>query len=205
MGEAAMMNDRMRTAYDTIAAEFAARHGAMVPVLAALAEAFLGHLPPNPTILEAGCGAGRDMAWFEARGAAVTGIDLSPGMLAVARPLVEGSLLEMDLTRIDLPDTSFDGVWCNAALLHIPKADAPTVLAQFRRVLRPGGIAMVSLQGGDGEGWESNVYTGVERFFARYTATEAEALLAENGFDVLSLEEHRSSVTWLHAINRLRT
>jgi SAM-dependent methyltransferase len=140
-----MVSDRMKSAYDTIASQYAERYQVMPSVLADLCQTLLNRLPPAPSILDAGCGAGRDMVWFEAHGCNVTGIDLSPGMLERARQILSGPLLEMDLTAIDLPIGSFDGIWCNAALLHIPKKTAPDVLRQFSTVLKPGGTLVLGV------------------------------------------------------------
>lgn len=198
-----MVTPRMKNAYDQLAAQYAVRYATMPPVLVALGTNLLGQLPSTPAILDAGCGTGRDMAWFEGQGAQVTGIDLSPGMLAQARAHVTGPLLEMDMGSLSLPDAAFDAVWCMAALLHIPKAAAPKVLAEFRRVLKRDGRVVLSLQEGDTEGWEPKGYADVERFFARYQADEIGKLLVRAGFGIVSQARHQSSgPTWLHLVAR---
>ncbi len=130
-GEAEMVSSRMKRAYDAIATQYAERYSTMPAELAELGTELLDRLPETPTILDAGCGSGRDMAWFER----VTGIDLSTGMLDQARQHVAGPLLEMDMTSLSLPDDAFNAVWCMAALLHVPRSAAPDVVARFRRVL----------------------------------------------------------------------
>ena len=77
------------------------------------------------------------------------------------------------------------GIWCSASLLHLPKRDAPHVLAEMRRIVRPGGPLFLVMQEGDGEAWEHGAYGApVERFFARYRRSEIEALLNTAGFRV---------------------
>lgn len=182
---------RVRAAYDRIAPDFAARNAGMPAeysdVLGPRLLRAAGRLaaPAPVRVLDVGCGAGRDMAWLEAQGASVVGVDLSAGMLAQARPRARGPLLQMDMRRLAFASGLFHAVWCSASLLHLPKADAPFALAEMRRVLVPGGVLMVALHAGEGEGWEPSAYAGpVERFFARYTLEEAEALLASTGFAV---------------------
>ncbi|MDQ3703491.1 MAG: methyltransferase domain-containing protein [Chloroflexota bacterium] len=138
------------------------------------------------TLLEAGCGHGRDMAWLEAAGAAVVGIDLSAGMLAQARARASGSLIQADLRCLPLASGHFHGAWCSASLLHLPKVDAPSALAELRRSLVLGGALLLSLQEGTVEIWERGAYgdPDAERFFARYGPDEVEALLARAGFVV---------------------
>jgi len=61
------------------------------------------------------------MAWFESQGLTVTGIDLSTGVLAYARGQVRGNLLAMNMTHLGFRTAHFDGAWCCASLLHVPK------------------------------------------------------------------------------------
>jgi SAM-dependent methyltransferase len=173
----------------------------MTPPLERLAINFLKTLPDNPVILDAGCGAGRDMAWFEAKGCHVTGIDLSPGMLAEARTRVTGSLIEMDLQDLRLDDQAFDGIWCNAALLHVPKAHVPSVLASFRDALKPGGVLALGLKQGNSEGWKSGDYPDIERYFSLFQEEEIGQLLIDAGCRVESMVTHPGkNVTWIHVI-----
>jgi SAM-dependent methyltransferase len=193
----------MKRTYDQIADQYAERYSVMPEILQELGTTLLDHLPDKPTMLDAGCGNGRDMAWFESQGARVTGIDLSAGMLAQARPHVAGHLLEMDMASLSLPDSAFDAVWCMAALLHIPKSSVPDVLSEFRRVLNPNGVLVLGLQEGTSEAWEAGGYESVERYFARYLPADVEGFLTSAGFDMVSLNRHRSSArVWLHVIAR---
>lgn len=176
---------RVAAAYDRYAPEYAAINAAMPPQLAALAERFLNRLGPGARVLDLGCGAGRDMAWMEARGARVIGADLSAGMLMEAHSVAHGPLAQMDMCRLALAAGSFDGVWCSASLLHVPKAQAPAALAETRRVLVPGGTLYLGVQEGEGEMWERMPDGTVERFFARYGMDEAAELLSRAGFSVI--------------------
>lgn len=187
--KAGTVGDRMRRAYDAIAPLYAAHNAAMPEALVALGHrvlALAGATDAAPRVLDVGCGTGRDMAWFEARGAKVTGVDLSGGMLAAARTIVRGGLARMDMRTMALAEGRFDVVWSIAALHHLPKAEAPTVLAEMRRVLGPNGILAMSVKEGTGEGWEPSPYDpAVERFFARSTVDEAHAALVRAGFAVV--------------------
>jgi SAM-dependent methyltransferase len=178
----------MQTAYDQIAERYATVNADMPPETLAAAERFLGLVESNARILDLGCGPGRDMAWFEAQGAVVVGVDLSPGMLAQARLQACGPLVQMDMRRLAFQTGTFRGIWCNAALLHLPKRETPAALAQMRRVLAPGGALSLSIQEGAEEIWERDPYCGVvERFFARYSEAEMLALLEDIGF---TIQEH---------------
>ena len=178
----------MQAAYDRIAARYAAVNTDMPPETLAAAEHFLGLVESNARILDLGCGPGRDMAWFDTHGAAVAGVDLSVGMLAQARLRACGLLAQMDMRHLAFQTGIFQGIWCNAALLHLPKREAPAALAEIHRVLTPGGMLSLSIQEGAEEVWERDPYCGiVERFFARYGGAEMLALLEGSGFAV---QEH---------------
>jgi glycosyltransferase involved in cell wall biosynthesis/ubiquinone/menaquinone biosynthesis C-methylase UbiE len=98
-------------------------------------------------VLEIGGGLGTDLAQFAKHGAHVTDIDLSSGHLALAQENfrlrgLEGRFIHQDAERLPFDDNSFDLVYSNGVLHHTPNTTA--VVAEIRRVLRPGGkvIAM---------------------------------------------------------------
>ena len=177
---------RIRSAYDQIAPHYAARNSEMRDGLINLAAQFLELSGSGTRLLDLGCGAGRDMAWFESQGATVTGADISTGMLAHARQLVRGPLVQADMLMLPFPPAQFSGVWCMAALLHLPKAEAPAALTEMKRILTPGGALALGLHEGEGETWEINPYhVPAERFFSRYKLDEVEEILTRTGFRVL--------------------
>ncbi len=193
------LNRRMQEAYDRTASEYTARYGEVAPAVVERGMQFLSLLEPVARILDVGCGPGQYMAWLEAHGKEVVGIDLSFGMLEQARARVSGALLQMDMRRLAFPDRSFGGVLCIASLLHLPKEEAPLALREMWRVLTPGGVLLLSIGEGEGEGWEVHRYFGtVQRFFARYSQGEAERALADAGFVVLERGRNQSPLrTWL--------
>ncbi|MEW6582536.1 MAG: methyltransferase domain-containing protein [Actinomycetota bacterium] len=92
-------------------------------------------------VLDVGCGTGRVATLAARRGARVTGVDLSPAMLAVARgvPDLAGACLEvMDAQDLRLPDGAFDATVASFSLMFCP--DPGRAAAEVRRVLRPGGV-----------------------------------------------------------------
>jgi SAM-dependent methyltransferase len=94
-------------------------------------------LPPGD-VLDAACGTGRYSAVLAGRGHRVVGVDSSPGMLARARERVPGGDFRLgDLARLPVADDAADLVVCGLALTHV--SDLGPVLAEFARVLRPGG------------------------------------------------------------------
>ncbi|WP_392675663.1 class I SAM-dependent methyltransferase [Streptomyces sp. LN785] len=98
---------------------------------------------PAGTALDAACGTGRHTAYLQELGHHVIGVDASPDMLNQARKRLPGvEFHEADLHRLPLPDNAVDTVVCALALTHVP--DLAPVLAEFARVLRPGGDLVIS-------------------------------------------------------------
>ena len=93
---------------------------------------------PRGIALDAACGTGRHTAYLASLGHTVIGVDSSAAMLERARERVPGGEFhEADLHDLPLPDDHVDLVLCALALMHVP--DLEPVLAEFVRVLRPGG------------------------------------------------------------------
>ncbi|HEY3191035.1 MAG TPA: class I SAM-dependent methyltransferase [Solirubrobacteraceae bacterium] len=198
------MSDPTRTAYDAFAPAYAQRHAAMIPALVAAADRFLSLLGGAGPVLDLGCGPGRDAAYFAERKLSVVGADFSDGMLALARERARVPLVQCDLRAVPFRDGAFGGVWCDAALLHVPKADVPRALTGVRRVLEHGGALCVLVQQGEGEGVEPLPgRPEIRRFFARYRAREVRRLLADAGFESIAVEvEPAETRVWLHCFAR---
>jgi ubiquinone/menaquinone biosynthesis C-methylase UbiE len=191
-----------QSAYDQIVLEFAKRnHASLDGNLLALAQKLIQHVGQNGHIIEIGCGTGRDMAYFESQGIAVTGLDLSAGMLAYARQQVRGGLAVMNMCHLGFRDAHFEGAWSCASLLHVPKQEAPTALQDIQRVLKPGGMLILSIQEGNTESWEEGYVSGIKRFFARYQADEMKSMLSNNRFSVRDVgSSHGNNRDWLSFI-----
>jgi ubiquinone/menaquinone biosynthesis C-methylase UbiE len=97
-------------------------------------------------VLDVGCGQGIDVANYAMAGARVTGLDLTPRHVELARAHLEAlgleaEIVEGDAERLPFADERFDRVSSNGVLHHTP--DMPAALRELRRVLRPGGEARV--------------------------------------------------------------
>lgn len=102
---------------------------------------------PGP-VLDVGCGPGHVTAFLAAAGADAAGVDLSPGMVAVARQRCPGLRFEVaDMRALTARDLG--GIVCFYSLIHIPPAEWAAVLRGFREALRPGGLVAVAGHIGD--------------------------------------------------------
>ena len=201
-----IVSHQMRQVYDQMASRFATIHPNMPIDLISFATDFLDFVGDR-LILDLGCGSGRDMAWFTAQNRQIIGADLSAGMLIEARRQTNNPLLQMDMCRPAFVPQSFQGIWCNAALLHLPKQVVPQTLSLIHRLLSPDGILFLTLQYGSGEGWEAWQHDkSFERFFARYQPSEAVAILTQGGFVIEKQSTQPSNnPIWLHFLATARS
>lgn len=144
-----------RTAYDTVASDYAALLATEIlekPVQRAMLDLFaeLVLADGGGPVADLGCGPGRVAAYLRDRGLDVSGTDLSPGMVEVARTTYPDLRFEVaPLAALPLGDGGLAGALAWYSLIHVPPADQPTVFAEVRRVLAPGGHLLLAFQDGD--------------------------------------------------------
>jgi len=115
--------------------------------------------PAPLTILDFGCGPGRDLRAFSALGHRAIGLDGSSRFVEMARADSGCEVWHQDFFALDLPEHYFDGVFANASLFHVPYSELPRVLGQLRATLRPDGVLFCSNpRGSNSEGWSSGRY-----------------------------------------------
>jgi SAM-dependent methyltransferase len=166
--------------------------------------ALLRHLEgPAPfTILDFGCGPGRDLATFRDLGHEAVGLDGAARFVEMARAYSGCEVLHQDFLALDLPPARFDGIFANASLFHVPAVALLRVLSELREALRPRGVLFASNPRGNGdEGWHSGRY-GVWHDVERWRG-----YLTDAGFEEI---EHyyrppgrpRSQQPWLATVSR---
>ena len=160
-----------RATYDRIAGRYSDHQEQQKPSdgrwFPTLEGAFLERVPSRGLIADLGCGPGLDGARFIQAGFRVIGMDLSASMLAIAAGSLGGSVAQADLRALPIGSGSLDGIWCCAALLHVPEGDTPRVLQGLRRALKPDGSLALVTALGDGHRLELVPYApGERRWFA---------------------------------------
>ncbi|MFJ4868779.1 class I SAM-dependent DNA methyltransferase [Streptomyces sp. NPDC088757] len=145
-----------RRSYDTVAADYErllADQLDAVPldraVIAGFAEEVERSGGPR-TIGDLGCGTGRVTSHLRSIGAEAFGVDLSPGMIAVAREARPGLRFEVgSMTALDLPGASLGGVLSWYSTVHMPEDELTASFAEFHRVLAPGGRLLIAFKVGN--------------------------------------------------------
>ncbi|GLZ56983.1 methyltransferase [Micromonospora sp. NBRC 107095] len=183
---------RTSTSYDTVAVSYARLVRDLLAeapyeraALASFAELVRG--TGGGPVADVGCGTGRITAHLHTLGVDAFGIDLSPGMIEVARRDHPGLRFEVgSMTDLDLPDGSVAGLVAWYSLIHIPDEEIGGVFTHFRRVVRPGGPLLLGFHVGDETTVKTQGYGGhpMNVHVHRRQPAQVATWLAENGFTV---------------------
>jgi ubiquinone/menaquinone biosynthesis C-methylase UbiE len=150
--------DTVAESYEELFREGLAPHPYVRATLALFAELLRDIGGP---VLDAGCGPGHLTAHLRDLGVEAFGVDLSPGMVAIARRDHPDLRFEVgSMTDLNVPDRSVGGVLAYYSLIHVPDDEVPAVLGHFYRVLRPGGIVMIGFHVGDEHRHKTQGYGG---------------------------------------------
>jgi ubiquinone/menaquinone biosynthesis C-methylase UbiE len=148
---------------------------------------FISLLPPKGSVLDVGCGTGPNSHYLHERGFLVEGIDLSIGMLKIAKknyPHIK--FTKMDMRSLRFKDRQFDGILVPYSLFHVPNKDMKKTLAGFRRVLKDEGVIYFALQEGFGEKIMTDTVNPKYSLYVRFfKMKEFVDLLDKNGFTVV--------------------
>ncbi|MCX5050232.1 MULTISPECIES: class I SAM-dependent DNA methyltransferase [unclassified Streptomyces] len=180
-----------RTFYDAVADDYADqfRDGLTHrPLDRALLTAYAELVGGDGPVADLGCGPGRTTGYLASLGLQVFGLDLSEGMLSIARRENPGLRFEQG-SMLDLghADGSLAGVVSYYSSIHTPVDRLPSLFAEFHRVLAPGGHLLLAFQAGDVPRRHDNPWGHpVSLDFQRRRPEHMADLLAEAGFALLS-------------------
>ncbi|NJC82023.1 class I SAM-dependent methyltransferase [Planosporangium mesophilum] len=188
---------RTRISYDAVAERYAveiAGELADKPLDRALLDCLVELSGNTGKIADVGCGPGHVAAYLAGRGAEVVGIDLSPGMVEVARRRNPGLRFEVgSLTALPVPDATWAGAVCAYSIIHVPSGRRPVAYAELARAIAPGGWLLISFHLSDadrsaGETAHLDDWWGTEVDLDFHFLDQDEVAdgLTEAGFDVRS-------------------
>ncbi|MGL5979235.1 MAG: class I SAM-dependent methyltransferase [Erysipelotrichaceae bacterium] len=163
---------------------------------------FTALLESNATILDAGCGVGRDSKHFLDLGYEVDAFDSSKAMVEYA-----GSMTGIKVQHTSFQDfqavKKYDGIWACASLLHVPREELTAVVSKLSSILKDGGIFYASFKESESD------FTDGERLFTGFTMEALQRLLV--GIEDLEIIDswrsgdalaNRESVVWLNVLCR---
>jgi SAM-dependent methyltransferase len=131
---------------------------------------------PPYTLLDFGCGPGRDLKVFTELGHIAVGLEGAERFVEMARIYSGCEVWHQDFLKLDLPDKYFDGIFANASLFHVPGCELPRVLKELCMTLKPGGVLFSSNpRGNNEEGWNHGrygAYHDIEMWRSYMTAAE---------------------------------
>lgn len=145
-------------------------------------------LPDGARVLDAGCGAGVPVTRILSDRFRVVGVDISERQVALARQNVPNAeFIQTDLVTLDLPAASFDAIVSYYAIIHVPRQEHPELLANFYRMLAPGGLLLVSMGAGDNpDGTEDNwLDGGAPMYWSHYGREDNLRMTANVGFEIV--------------------
>ncbi len=171
---------------------------------------FLSLLPKGASILDVGCGGGIKTRYISENDYKVMGIDFSENMIEVARrenPGVEFAVV--DMYDIDKINKTFDGIFVQASLLHIPKARVMEVLTKMKDKLNENGLLYLAVKGIRDDGVEEDTKMEndygyeYERFFSYFSLEELKKYFDQLGLSIVWEGDKESNRTnWVQIIGK---
>jgi ubiquinone/menaquinone biosynthesis C-methylase UbiE len=199
--------------YDTIAERYADwATGVRQEERARYTDILIRALPRGSDLLELGCGSASSTTQALAHHFRLTGVDISPRTIELARiALPEATLIAADMTTVEFPPRSFDAVAAFYSIIHVPRHELGSL---FRRVfawLRPGGSFVATMNGSDTAGCFEDDWLGAPMFWSGYGSATTRRLVEAAGFTIESFtletaheDGKPASFWWLVARSPLR-
>lgn len=163
-------------------------------------EKFMTLIPKGGTVLDFGCGAGRDTKAFLERGYKVEAVDGSENLCKIASEFTGIEVKQMLFNELDKVN-KYDGIWACASILHLPKDELRTVLKKMIRAVEPGGYIYASFKYGEFEGDRNGRYFTdfTEATFQQFIQEFAEVSIKETWISV-DVRPGRGDERWLNVI-----
>ena len=168
--------------------------------MSALYREFLPYVAQNGHVLDAGCGSARDAAYFKSQGFSVSAFDASPALAKLASNYLQQSVAVKTFQELECVN-KYDGIWCCASLLHVPKVELPQVFLNLQNALKPHGVLYVSFKYGDTERFHNG------REFTDLNENALTALIDQHSelkiikqWQTVDQRPGRESEVWLNAL-----
>ncbi|MBQ9272861.1 MAG: class I SAM-dependent methyltransferase [Mogibacterium sp.] len=146
--------------------------------LNALRQKFASYLPAEASVIDMGCGSGRDVMAFENMGHRAVGLDASKELVKLAQERLEVKAFTGDMSTYRAAEP-YDGIWCCASVIHLNDEEKAKFFRNLERNLRPGGAIFISVKVG--------IETGVDkdgRYYSNCSEAELRDYLESAGCEV---------------------
>ena len=168
--------------------------------MSALYAEFLPLIPKHGHILDAGCGSSRDAMYFKQQGFTVSAFDASPELAKLASNYLQQAVEVKSFQQLNCTN-KYNGIWCCASLLHVPKVELPQVFLKLQNALKPNGVLYVSFK----YGTQERVHNGRE--FTDLNESALTALINSHTklkilkqWQTVDQRPERESEVWLNAL-----
>jgi SAM-dependent methyltransferase len=188
------MSGNIQKSYDTVAREYADEiYGELAgkPFDRNVLDRFAERVRGKGRVCDLGCGPAQIARYLRDRGVDAFGVDLSAGMLAQARRLNPGlQLVQSSMLALGLGSETVSGVAAFYSVIHIPRAEVVTALVDIRRVLRPGGLFLVTFHLGSEDSHHEELFgRPVSLDVTLFTIEEMSRYLTAAGFQIEQVQE----------------
>lgn len=184
-------NEELRKTYNKIAGDWASEYKTDDWWEKGTDE-FLKNLSLGSSLLDLGCGSGYKTKYMKDKGYEIEGFDFSEGMINKSKEKFPDINFEVfDIYDLDNLNKTYDGIFCQAVLLHIPKKDIIFILEKIKSRMKNDGILYVAIKGMKESGIEEEIVKendygyDYERFFSYYSLQELRNYFKELKMDIL--------------------
>ena len=168
--------------------------------MSALYAEFLPHVKQHGHILDAGCGSARDAAYFKNQGFTVSAFDASPVIAKLASNYLQQTVEVKAFQQLNCTNM-YDGIWCCASLLHVPKVELPQVFLKLQNALKPNGVLYVSFKYGTQERVHNGrEFTDLNEDGLTELITHHTELKILKQWQTVDQRPERESEVWLNAL-----
>lgn len=160
-------------------------------------------LKPKATILDIGCGSGRDLLWFARRGFQPTGFEQSPSLASLARNHANCPVIEGDFRLFNFSVLQFSALVFVGSLVHVSQKALPVILSACCQALVPEGLLLITLKEGEGTKRAAD-----GRVFTLWSRLDIEKVFAASNLHIIDFSRQISKIRpddiWLGYMLRFR-
>jgi len=146
-------------------------------------------LEPKATILDIGCGSGRDLLWFARQGFRPTGFEQSPSLASLARKHANCPVIEGDFICYNFSDLQFSALVFVGSLVHVSQEAFPSILTSTCQALIPGGMLLITMKEGNG-----TFFAGDGRVFTLWSRQDIEKIFVASKLRILDFSRQKSKL-----------